>query len=238
MHGMPGNNRLSCAELRESIIFCDSSMGDAMKIDEAYEIWSHSYDQDRNLTRDLDEQITRHILKGHSFDSIVELGCGTGKNTRLLTEIGAKVQAIDFSAAMISQARHKAALGNVTFILADLTQRWPVADVSVNLISCNLVLEHVSDLRFVFSEGGRILATGGQIFVSELHPFRQYQGVEARFEWNTETIRIPAYVHHISDFLDAAEGANLSLQRLDEWWHTEDEGKPPRLISFMFRKSE
>ena len=81
-----------------------------------------------------------------------------------------------------------------------------------------------------------MLIDGGQCFVSELHPFRQYQGVQARFERDAETIAIPAFVHHLSDFLDAAARAELSLVAMNEWWHAEDEHKPPRLISFMFRK--
>ena len=137
---------------------------------------------------------------------------------------------------MIEQARQKCPCENVTFTLADITKRWPVADASVDLVTCNLVLEHLSDLRFVFTEAARVLVDGGRCFVSELHPFRQYQGVQARFERDAETIVIPAFVHHISDFLEAAEHANLSLIAMNEWWHAEDENKPPRLISFMFRK--
>jgi malonyl-CoA O-methyltransferase len=209
-----------------------------MKVAEAYEIWSTSYDTDRNLTRDLDEEMSRLLLQGRRWSSILELGCGTGKNTRWLSQIGDRVRAMDFSPAMIERAGQKAAFENVTFTVADLTGSWPIAAGSIGLISCNLVLEHISDLRPVFAEAARVLSADGEFLVSELHPFRQYQGVQARFEHNGGTIAIPAFVHHVSDFLDAAAGANLSLQRLDEWWHTEDEGKPPRLISFMFRKSE
>lgn len=207
-----------------------------MKIDEAYEIWSRTYDEDRNLTRDLDEQITRTILKDCSGKSILEIGCGTGKNTRWLSEVAAHVHAIDFSAAMIEQAQQKCPGENLTFTLADLTKPWPVADASIDLVTCNLVLEHISDLRFVFAEVARVLIDGGRCFVSELHPFRQYQGVQARFERDAETIAIPAFVHHISDFLEGTERANLSLIAMNEWWHAEDDNKPPRLISLLFRK--
>ena len=207
-----------------------------MKVDEAYEIWARTYDKDRNLTRDLDEQITRTTLKDCPRKSILEVGCGTGKNTRWLSEVAEQVHAIDFSVAMIEQAQQKCPCENVTFTLADITQRWPVADASVDLVTGNLVLEHISDLRFVFAEAARVLIDGGRCFVSELHPFRQYQGVQARFERGAETIAIPAFVHHISDFLEGAECANLSLIAMNEWWHAEDEKKPPRLISFRFRK--
>ena len=208
-----------------------------MKVDEAYEIWSQTYDEDRNLTRDLDEQITRQTLNDCRCKSILEIGCGTGKNTAFLSQIGEQVQAIDFSAAMIEQARKKNTFDNVMFTVADITRPWPVEDHWADLVTCNLVLEHVEDLGFIFGEAARVLCEDGKLFVSELHPFRQYQGVQAHFKRNDETIGIPAFVHHISDFLNAAATNNLALSVLKEWRHAEDENKPPRLISFCFAKS-
>jgi malonyl-CoA O-methyltransferase len=43
-------------------------------------------------------------------------------------------------------------------------------------------------------------------------------------------------VHHISDFFAAAAANGLELARMKEWWHAEDQNKPPRLVSFMFDK--
>lgn len=208
-----------------------------MQVQQAYTDWSSTYDQDRNLTRDLDEQVTTSRLGDSRFQSILEIGCGTGKNTTLLAKIGAKVHALDFSEAMIEKARQRSSFANVRFSLADINHRWPQEDESADLVSCNLVLEHISDLSFIFAEAARVLTGGGKLFISELHPFRQYEGVQAHFKRNDETIEIPAFVHHISDFLGAAARQNLSLAELREWWHVEDEGKPPRLISFMFGKT-
>src|SRR5216684_4327423 len=116
-----------------------------MNIQQAYTDWSSTYDQDRNLTRDLDEIVTRETLASLCCDSILEIGCGTGKNTALLAQIGQHVKAIDFSSGMIEKAREKPSLDNVTFAAADLTQPWPCDDQSIDLISCNLVLEHISE---------------------------------------------------------------------------------------------
>lgn len=63
----------------------------------AYTEWAATYDSDRNLTRDLDQTVTRTLLTGRRYRTILEIGCGTGKNTPLLAQIGEHVQAIDFS---------------------------------------------------------------------------------------------------------------------------------------------
>jgi malonyl-CoA O-methyltransferase len=207
-----------------------------MNIQQAYTDWSATYEQDRNLTRDLDRIVTRETLANLRSNSILELGCGTGKNTALLAQIGEHVSAMDFSAGMIEKARQKFSFDNVTFIVADISQPWRFADQSFDLIVCNLVLEHIADLSFVFAEASRVLREGGRFFVSELHPFRQYQGTQARFQRNHETTQIPAFVHNVSDFIGAGEANKLALSGMKEWWHPEDQDKPPRLVSFMFQK--
>ncbi len=207
-----------------------------MRIQEAYTDWSATYDLDRNLTRDLDEVVTRETLANLRCNSVLEIGCGTGKNTALLAQIGQRVQALDFSRGMIEEARAKLSLDNVAFEMADITQPWPCEDQSIDLVVCNLVLEHIRDLSFIFSEASRVLVKTGRFFISELHPFRQYQGTQATFQRNQETTQIPAFVHHISDFIDAAGENGLALASVKEWWHEEDRNKPPRLVSFVFKK--
>ena len=209
---------------------------DTMNIQEAYTDWSATYDLDRNLTRDLDQLATRETLSNLRFKSILELGCGTGKNTALLAQIGEHVLALDFSEGMIEKAREKLAFDNVTFAVADITQPWACEGQSVDLVTCNLVLEHVRNLSFVFREASRVLVESGHFFISELHPFRQYQGTQANFLRNQQRTEIEAFVHHISDFFAAAAANDLELARMKEWWHQEDQNKPPRLVSFMFEK--
>ena len=207
-----------------------------MSIQKAYNEWSETYDTNQNLTRDLDQRVTRETLVHLRFDSILEIGCGTGKNTAFLVEIGERVHPLDFSEGMIEKAREKVKAENVKFLVADLTQKWPSENRSYDLIVCNLVLEHIEDLSFIFSEALRVLQEQGRFIINELHPFRQYEGKKARFDTEKGVTEIPAFVHHISDFLNAAATNGLRLVKLNEWWHEQDQGKPPRIISFIFEK--
>jgi ubiquinone/menaquinone biosynthesis C-methylase UbiE len=208
----------------------------ASPIQTAYTAWAATYDSDRNLTRDLDQTVTHTLLAGRRYRSILEIGCGTGKNTPLLAQIGDRVQAIDFSEGMLAQARAKGIAANVTFLQADLTRPWPCADQSVDLIACNLVLEHIADLGVVFTEAARTLAPSGHFFICELHPFKQYLGSKATFQRGETRIEPPAFVHHVADFFDAAARTGFTLTSLKEWWDGDNQQTPPRLISFLFAK--
>ena len=208
-----------------------------MNTQKAYNEWSDSYDADSNLTRDLDKQVTREVLGRMHFKSILEIGCGTGKNTAFLAQIGDSVHALDFSQGMIEKARAKVSAQNVRFSMTDITKRWPGNDMEFDLVVCNLVLEHIADLAFIFSEAPRVLQNKGRFFINELHPFKQYEGSKARFYREDETIEVDAFVHHISEFMDAATANGLKLSKLNEYWHETDQNKPPRLISFLFTKA-
>lgn len=210
----------------------------SMEVAAAYTAWSRTYDGDENRTRDLDAIVMREWCEGRHVGCVVEAGCGTGKNTLVLAAVADEVRALDFSEGMLAQARSKVGgVPRVQLTQVDLTARWPVVEASADLVTFNLVLEHIERLEVVLAEAARVVRRGGAVRVSELHPFRQYRGTQARFDRPDGSVtRIPAFVHHVSDYLRAAETAGLSLRRLDERWHETDDGEPPRLIVLEFQR--
>jgi ubiquinone/menaquinone biosynthesis C-methylase UbiE len=208
----------------------------ANPIQTAYNMWASSYDTDANRTRDLDAQVTQAAISPMRFTSAIEAGCGTGKNTVWLARMAHRVHALDFSDGMLAQARNKVRDAHVTFTQANLTQSWPCADASADLVLCNLVLEHIENIDFVFTQAARCLNKGGLLWVCELHPFRQYDGTKARIVREGTTTLVDAYMHHVSDFTRAAKHSGLTLEQLQEHWHADDAGKPPRLLALMLRK--
>jgi malonyl-CoA O-methyltransferase len=201
-----------------------------------YDEWAASYDTDDNPTRDLDARVLEEVFAGRAFGTIVEIGCGTGKNTGFLASRAADVRAFDFAPGMLAIARRKITAAHVTFAAADVTKPWPIATGSADLVTCNLVLEHIEHLATVAAEAARVLRGGGELFLCELHPFRQYEGKQARFRRGGRLKRVPAFVHNVSDYLVAGGGADLRLRDLREWWHADDIARPPRLLSLHFVK--
>lgn len=207
-----------------------------MNIESSYDRWSAIYDSNRNRTRDLDAQVMRTRFGTSRFNRVLELGCGTGKNTSLLAEVAEAVHAFDFSEGMLTRARARVSARNVVFQRLDLSRiPWPMDGASADLATFNLVLEHIETLGPIFAEVARCLVPGGVLQVSELHPFRQYEGTQARFEDAAgNEVKVAAYTHHLSEFVEAGRRAGLRLERLNEWWHDEDGGRPPRLLTLEF----
>ncbi len=206
-----------------------------MSVEKAYNSWAKTYDDVENKTRDLEELAARTKLQDQ-YNHILELGCGTGKNTSWLSKQAQELTALDFSEEMLTKAKLKVNRTNVNFIKTDLQKDWPVASNKIDLITCSLVLEHFKDLDLIFQQAYDRLISNGEFFLCELHPFKQYSGSKARFENGNNIEVLETYTHHISDYLDAAKNVGFKLKDLDEWFDENDRNEIPRLISFVFKK--
>ena len=207
-------------------------------VQSVYDQWADSYDEIENKTRDLDRTATGTML-GKIINlsaCVLEFGCGTGKNTAWLLKNTRQLFAIDFSEKMLDRAREKYSAPHLHFKQADINQQWPFENHSFNIITCNLILEHVPELDFVFSEAMRVLQPNGYFFISELHPFKQYKGSKARFEINNELKSPDCYTHHISDFFISAATKGFNCIEIKEWFDNDDRQSIPRLICFLFKK--
>lgn len=206
-----------------------------MSIAAAYNEWANQYDSNSNKTRDLDRETTALSLTQASFLNVIELGCGTGKNTEFLLSKADKVIGIDFSDEMLKKAKAKFATDRVTFQQADILDEWHVSDNFADLITCNLVLEHIEDLEAIFKQAAKKLKSGGLLFISELHPFKQYTGSKARFDTETGTKELTTFVHHVSEYLTAAANCGFQLTKLNEWFDESSTEEAPRLLSLELR---
>ncbi len=207
-----------------------------MSIQKAYNSWAKIYDTNENKTRDLDVKSTIETLSKYDFDKVLELGCGTGKNTRWLLTKAKQIIGIDFSEEMLHLAKKKITDPKVVFKKADLTKDWKIKNQSVDLVTSSLTLEHIKNLDHIFNQASQKLVEKGIFFISELHPFKQYMGSKARYETENGVAVLEVYTHHISKYIDNAEKNGFELVEINEWFDEKPEKEIPRLISFVFRK--
>lgn len=206
-----------------------------MSIEKSYNNWAEQYDTNKNKTRDLDQLATMETLSKYKFKNVLELGCGTGKNTVWLLTKAERIIGLDFSEKMLEVAKAKISDNRVKFIKTDLTKKWEIENGFANLITSSLTLEHIENLDHIFNQANQKLAKDGIFFISELHPFEQYLGNKAKFETENGIEELEVYTHHISDFVENAKNNNFELLEINEWFLNEQKNEIPRLISFVFR---
>jgi len=209
-----------------------------MSIVKAYDSWAEQYDSDGNKTRDLDAYATKEILSQYKFEHVLELGCGTGKNTLWLLEKAKQIIGLDFSSEMLNSAREKIKNKKVRFLKTDLNNKWKVEDQFADLVTSSLTLEHIADLDHIFCQANEKLIENGIFYICELHPFKQYTGSKAKYKTEHGTEELTVFTHHVSDYLKSAEANGFELIELKEWFDDEAEEDLPRLISFVFKKYE
>ena len=215
--------------------FCESS-DPFMSTQSLYDQWSATYDEVENKTRDLEKTACESVLSDIAFESVIELGSGTGKNTTWLAERATSVVSVDLSEEMQAVARQKIVAANVEFRLADIRKTWGFVEPKVDLLTSSLILEHIGDLGFVFQQAHIALSNGGHFYVCELHPFKQYVGGKARFDADGEQLVLECFQHHVTDYTSAAMQSGFTVAKIDEWFDDDDRSQMPRLISFLFRK--
>ena len=215
----------------------------------AYDDWAETYDTVPNRTRDLAGQILRQAGLNLGDRAVVEIGCGTGRNTAWLARAAAgstddagpaSILALDFSVEMLARARARVTDGRVRFIQHDARNRWPLDDASADVVIAMLILEHVEHLQSFFAEAARTLSPKGDLFICELHPMRQHLGGQAQFinARTGEYTRVAAFLHDVSDYVNAGLAAGLSLRHLGEWRDEDETDDPPRLLSLRFRQTQ
>ena len=86
---------------------------------------------------------------------------------------------VDRSTSMLELATVK--IPRARFMRADLTSL-PLADSWVDAVLCALARVHVVDLDVVFREFAPVVARGGRLIVSDVHPMLVALGWQAQFD--------------------------------------------------------
>ena len=186
---------------------------DDLDVSDAYREWSETYDEPNPLIV-AEESALRTLLAELPAGRAIDVASGTGRIAAALHRLGHRVVATDRSEAMLSVARSRSEL--VPTVVGDLG-RLPFADASADLIACGLALTHVEDLGPVLEGFARVLAPGGAVVTSDIHPMAAATGGHAFFKRADGTRGVTRnHVHWPSAYVSAAASAGLVVKRCAE----------------------
>jgi SAM-dependent methyltransferase len=97
----------------------------------------------------------------------VDIGCGEGRLTRHLRELGHRIVGIDASPTLVTAARE--ADPSMDIRLADAATL-PLGDASADLAIAFMSLQDIDAMPFAISEIARILVPGGKLCAAIVHP--------------------------------------------------------------------
>ncbi|MBW2646650.1 MAG: malonyl-ACP O-methyltransferase BioC [Deltaproteobacteria bacterium] len=134
-------------------------------------------------------------LDGRLFQNILEVGCGTGNYTHMLTQrfSEAYITAIDFSGAMIARAAEK--LNNnerVCLCVEDAETFSFKTEQGYDLITSNSTFQWLTDFKKVIKHYKTLLADEGLILFSMMGPETFYELHEVMEEVLPEKVKISA----------------------------------------------
>lgn len=203
---------------------------------QGYDQWAAVYDDDGNPLIALDETVVPRLCGECDGRRALDLGCGTGRHTERLLDVGARVTAVDFSCGMLVRAKRRLGSRQVSFIEADLRGPLPVADSTFDLALCCLALEHLPELGPLFAEVFRSLEPGGAFVCSDMHQAMRLRGNQANFDDPSDGARVEVdgYAHPVSSYVMAALGAGFCIERVEEHAGSEELARAcPRAAKYV-----
>jgi ubiquinone/menaquinone biosynthesis C-methylase UbiE len=186
---------------------------DDLDIADAYRDWAATYD-DPNPLITAEEGALRALLSEVPAGRALDVATGTGRIAEALGRLGHDVVAMDRSESMLSVGRSRA--DSLRAVAADFT-RLPFAEASVDLVVCGLALTHVDDLGPVFDGFARVVAPGGAVITSDIHPMAASTGGHAFFKRPDGTRGVTRnHTHWPSAYVSVATSAGLIVRRCAE----------------------
>lgn len=139
-------------------------------------------DRTRRGVRETYEEIGTHFSKTREYawpeveefveaqgpvDTALDIGCGNGRHTELLSNVASRVLGLDVSRSLLMEARTR--VGDDVTLLQSDASRLPVRDELVDLAIYVATIHHLptrDDRRATLRELARVLAPDGRALVS------------------------------------------------------------------------
>lgn len=177
--------------------------------------------------------------------SVLDIGCGNGRITRLIAACGAHVTGIDPGKSQIEKALSEPRIGDERYVMGS-AENLPVADQSADIVFFFNSLHHVPEAAMdaALDEAKRALKPQGWLFIAE--PLAEGPQFELQKPYNDETeVRARAYeaigrakTRGFSDISESRYGADGKHESFEAYRENSISINPKRAKVFAEREAE
>ncbi len=154
---------------------------DPQEVAERYDAWAKGYDDDLGAwSYQAPQVVAETVVTRHpEAASVLDVGCGTGLVGGALRARGfaGQILGLDISQASIEIARQRGAYDSVEH--ADLQQRLPLDDDSVDAVVCVGVMTYLPEVEAVWREFARLVRPGGLVVATQREDLWRTRGCQA-----------------------------------------------------------
>lgn len=168
---------------------------------QGYDLYADSYEKDYEYLNSFENDVLYKFLGNLKDKEVLDVGCGTGRLIKFMSERGAQVSGTDVSEGMLEIARKN--FPDLSFVKAE-AENLPYEDNSFDLVVAAFVIVHLKNLDKFFEEVYRVLKDGGVFILSNINQ-RKAPKLELK---DGEEIVIESHYHRPEDVLKEL-GRNL-----------------------------
>lgn len=213
------DGRVAQASLGEHLVLAEAVL--PVRAEDAYRLWSVTYDGDPNPILALERRVIRERLGAVSGECLLDIGTGTGYWLAYARSGGARAFGLDLSEEMLAMAARKDGLRN-RLVRADMN-RLPVRDGGADIAICSMAIGYLPELKNFFRELARVCR---KIIVSDLHPAAVEAGWRRGFVAAGHRYEIEQFAHTTPQLDEAAAATGFRL----DWRLVANLGEPEREI--------
>ncbi|WP_198153847.1 class I SAM-dependent methyltransferase [Catenuloplanes japonicus] len=179
-----------------------------------YAAWAGGYDSLPNFVIAVEEPAVRSLTATLPAGRALDAACGTGRHAVHLAARGHEVTGVDQSPEMLAHAAGK--VPGARFETGTL-EKLPLPDESFDLVVCALALSHLPSVAPAVGELRRVLAPGGRLIVTDIHPVIALLHGQALFKHPAGGLAfVRNHVHWASDYLTAFRAHGLDVRSCQE----------------------